>query len=55
MKKFFVLLFAISAVSFINSKENTVGDYYDYFVTLYAELGVNLDCLASFLIIKKKL
>ena len=49
MKKFFVLLFAISAVSFINSKEYTVGDYYDYFVTLFAELGVKLDCPGFFL------
>ena len=53
MNKFFVLLFAISAVSSINSKEYTIGEYYDYFIEVYAKTGEKLDC-PLFLLKNKK-
>ena len=44
MNKFFLLLVAINAVAFINSKEFKIDEYYDYFVTLVLKTYGNLDC-----------
>jgi len=45
MKKFFVLLFAISAVSFINSQEYTISVYLHYFISLLAKASdINIQC-----------
>ena len=55
MNKYFLLLIALSAVSFINSEDYTIGDYYDYFYGLLAQTGTNLDCPLFFLTNKDKI
>ena len=54
MNKSLLLILAISAVSFINTKEYTIGEYYDYFIELYAKTGETLDCPAFLLSNKEK-
>ena len=55
MNKYFLLLIVLSAVSFINSEDYTIGDYYDYFYGLLAQTGTNLDCPLFFLTNKDKI
>ena len=55
MNKYFLLLIALSAASFINSEDYTIGDYYDYFYSVLAQTGTHLDCPLFFLTNKDKI
>ena len=47
MNKFFLLLFALSAVSFINSQKYTLDNYYEFFIGLLI-YKIPYDCPAFF-------
>ena len=55
MNKYFLLLIALSAVSFINSEDYTIGDYYDYFYSVLAQTGTHLNCPLFFVNNKDKI